>query len=179
MMTATAVALALAACGQKADCPRCPEPVAATTGGTATTAPAPAPAAAPPANAVQAEMRLLADAMAVAVRGVGTGDVREVQHALHRVHAAKEATGAAIASGAWKPAQRADQLPAFVAMDEAFHEHLGRLVAASGADDVPATAAALGDALRACDGCHAMFRAPPAVVAPAPPAPAPAPAHAH
>lgn len=128
----------------------------------AATCPEPAPAAAPPANAVQAEMRLLTDAMEVAVRGVGKGDVSAVAPALHRVHEAKEATEAALASGAWQPSANPETVTAFVAMDEAFHEILERMVVASAAGDVAGTSAALADALRGCDGCHALFRAPPA-----------------
>lgn len=117
-----------------------------------------APDAAPPANPVQAEMRLLTATMELAVRGIGAGDVREVAQALHRVHAAKEATASAIASGAWKPAKGGDQVAAFVALDEEFHGRLGRLVVASEANDVPATATALGEVMAGCHGCHSTFR---------------------
>lgn len=167
MALALALTLGLVACGGKRDCPRCPAGEGAPTG---TTPPA-------LANQVQAEMQTLAAAMETAVRGVGTGDVSQVQYALHRVHAARQATEKAIESGAWKPAQNADKLETFVAMDGAFHDHLERLVAASATNDLPGTAAALGDALNACDGCHAMFRAP----GPVKPAAAPAqpPAHEH
>jgi len=114
--------------------------------------------AAPPANPVQAEMRLLTATMELAVRGIGAGDVREGGDALHRVHAAKEGTARAIASGAWRPAKGADRVAAFVALDEEFHGRLGRLVVASEANDVPATATALGEVMAGCHGCHSAFR---------------------
>lgn len=176
---------AIGACGGKRDCPApAPCPPAAPTATAPVSAdhaaPAPAPMPPPPANEVQTEMRLLATAMETAVRGIGTGDVREVEHALHRVHAAKQATEAAVESGRWRPARNADRLEAFASMDEAFHAHLERLVVASAANDVAATAVALGDAVRACEGCHAMFRAPGAVpAAPATPEAPPVPVHTH
>jgi len=117
-----------------------------------------ATAVAPPANPIQAEMRLLTAAMETAVRGVGTGDVSEVAHALHGVHAAKAASEAAIEAGTWRPPLHGDRLTDFAALDEAFHARLERMVVASEAKDVQATAAALGEAMAACQGCHAAFR---------------------
>lgn len=141
------LSLVVAACGHGAT--RCPGPAADV-------------AITPPANVVQAEMRLLTQAMEVAIRGVGKGDVSEVAPALHRVHEAKEATASALASGTWQPSANPETVTAFVAMDEAFHEILERMVVASRAGDVAGTSAALADAMRGCDGCHALFRAPPA-----------------
>ncbi|MCC6215847.1 MAG: cytochrome c [Polyangiaceae bacterium] len=122
---------------------------------------APPPAASasgPPANAVQAEMRLLADALAGAVHAVGRGDVRGVEHDLHRVHGAKEATEAALKDGKYKPPKNADKLDRFRELDRSFHDELEKLVAASRANDVPGVAAATGRALGACQGCHSEFR---------------------
>lgn len=121
-------------------------------------APAPASPTTPPANEVQAEMRLLSEALEAAVRGIGAGDVRGVEHALHRVHAAKEKTAAALASARYRPPKNADRLPRFRELDEAFHGRLEPLVEASRANDVPRTAQALGAALESCHGCHTEFR---------------------
>jgi cytochrome c556 len=109
-------------------------------------------------NPVQNEMQLLTTALEGAVRGIGLGDVRAVEHDLHRVHLAKEATGAALQSGSYKPPKNPDQLERFRALDEAFHGDLERLVDASHRNDVPGTAAALGTVMQACQGCHSEFR---------------------
>lgn len=121
--------------------------------------PAP-PASAPgaPANAVQHEMRLLTAALEGAVRGIGQGDVRAVEHDLHRVHAAKEATEAALKSGTYRPPLNPDKLDRFRELDESFHRDLERLVEASRRNDVAATAAATGVVLNGCQSCHAEFR---------------------
>lgn len=117
-----------------------------------------APPASAPSNPVQKEMQLLTAALEGAVRGIGMGDVRAVEHDLHRVHAAKEATEEALKSGGYKPPKNPDKLERFEALDGAFHTTLERLVEASKQNDVPATAAALGTALQACQGCHSEFR---------------------
>lgn len=109
-------------------------------------------------NAVQQEMQLLTKALEAAVRGIGAGDVRAVEHELHRVHAAKEATANALSDGTYRPPKNGDQLDRFRAMDEAFHRELVPLVDASRRNDVPGTAKALGTVLEACAGCHESFR---------------------
>lgn len=166
-----------AACPPAAPCP----PAAA----------APAPIAVPPpavgdcgapvgANPVQTEMRRLECALQQAVAAIGRDDLPSIAHQLHVVHAAKEATAAAIAAGTWKPAT--GDVKAFVALDQAFHRELEALVEASMARDHGAAATALGRTLGACQGCHATFRpaAPaPATPAPATPPPAPPPDHVH
>lgn len=126
--------------------------------GTQAVAAEPKPKASPPANAVQLEMRLLEAALITAVTGIGARDVRPVAPALHKVHAAKEATEKALERGAYVLPNRPGALARFKALDEAFHEHLEALVEASGKNDVPATAAAVGRALQACDTCHTEFR---------------------
>ena len=118
---------------------------------------APSPAAAAK-NPVQAEMRLLNEAMEAAVRGIGAGDVREVEHALHRVHAAKETTEAALKDGSYHPPKNSDKLARFAELDEAFHRELERLVEASRSNDVTKTTEALSSALRACQPCHSEFK---------------------
>ena len=118
----------------------------------------PSSVSAPIGNAVQVEMQLLTVALESAVRGVGVGDVRPVEHALHQVHVAREATAAALASGSYRPKRNADRLADFEALDTAFHAHLESLVTASRANDIPRTVEALGAALSACQGCHSQFR---------------------
>jgi cytochrome c556 len=140
------------------DCPKqeCPPP-----------APAPAaPTAAPvdaeaPGNVVQTEMRLMTKILEATVRGIGAGDVSGIDEQLHELHAAKEATEAAVKSGTYKLAKNPDSVAAFTAMDEAFHAHLGALVKASRANDVAGASEALGQIMRGCHGCHTTFRVEP------------------
>jgi len=120
------------------------------------------PAAAGAANPVQIEMQLLTAAMEGAVRAIGMGDVREVGHALHRVHEAKQGTAAALEQGSYRPPKNGERIERFRELDDAFHSHLARIVAASHANDVDGTARAVGEALGACNGCHTEFRPAPA-----------------
>ncbi len=113
---------------------------------------------APTGNPVQQEMQLLTAALESAVRGIGNRDVRSVEHALHKVHAAKGATGKAIGDGSYRPPKNPDGLERFEELDEAFHAELVKLVEASRANDIAATADALGGVMRGCEGCHSEFR---------------------
>lgn len=118
-----------------------------------------APAApAPAANAVQSEMRLLTATLESAVRGIGAGDVRGLEHELHGLHAAKAATDAALESGAYRLPKNPEGVARFRELDAAFHGGLGRLVDASQRNDVPAAAQAVGVVLAGCQGCHSEFR---------------------
>lgn len=134
-------------------------PPAPSTGSEAVVQPSPLLDAQPaPTNPVQVEMRLMTQILEVTVRAIGARDVRPIEHELHRLHAAKEATSAAVTSGAYKLPKNADNVAGFTAMDEAFHEDLGALVTASRANDVPGAAEALGAIMRGCQGCHAAYR---------------------
>lgn len=113
---------------------------------------------APAANPVQTEMRMLSDTLGSSVRAIGLGDVRPIEHQLHKLHEAKEATEAAVKGGTYKLPKNPEQLEAFEGMDNAFHEQLEVLAKASQANDVAGAADALGTLVKACQGCHAMFR---------------------
>lgn len=143
--------LALVACADKT-CPSCP-PVPQPAPQTVVVSDAPAPG-----NVVQTEMRMLTQILEATVRGIGARDVRPVEHMLHDLHAAKDATTAAVKAGTYKLPANADNIAGFTAMDEAFHVHLGSLVMASRANDVAKAADALGAIMRGCEGCHAAFR---------------------
>ena len=109
-------------------------------------------------NPVQEEMRLLTAALEGAVRAIGAGDVRSIEHDLHRVHAAKETTEAAIHAGKYRPPKNADRMDEFHERDEAFHRELSLLVEASRQNDVARASEQLGAVLRGCPGCHGAFR---------------------
>lgn len=112
----------------------------------------------PGTNPVQHEMRLLHDAVREAVTAVANGDVKQLPHAFHRVHGAKDATAKAIAAGTWKPPKNGAALDRFRALDEAFHADLEALVGAAQRNDVKGTASALGKTIAGCPTCHGEFR---------------------
>jgi len=118
------------------------------------------PAPDPTWNVVQMEMQLLTTVLENAMRAVGDGDVSHVAKELHQLHQAKEATEAAVKDGSYTLPKGSDQVPTFLAMDDAFHKQLEAMVRASRANDVPAMAQAIGNTLNACHGCHALFRDP-------------------
>ena len=120
--------------------------------------PAAADAAGPPPNVVQTEMRMLTQILEETIRGIGANDVSAIDEKLHALHAAKEATDAAVTSGSYKLPKNSEGVAAFREMDEAFHTHLGALVKASRANDVPAASEAVSQIVRGCPSCHAVFR---------------------
>jgi cytochrome c556 len=52
----------------------------------------------------------------------------------------------------------ADQVDAFLALDEAFHRALIKMVKAAKKNDVAATAEQFGVLMNRCEGCHARYR---------------------
>lgn len=113
-------------------------------------------------NAVQREMRLLLEALQGTVAAIADNDLARVPELVHGVHDARAATDAALEDGSYRPPKNPDNLAAFKAMDEAFHQELVALVNAARADDLAATTTSLSAVLRQCQGCHAMFREMPA-----------------
>ena len=113
--------------------------------------------AATPANPVQLEMRLLSDAMRSAVDAIAAGDVRALPGKLHAVHIAAGDTSSALERGEYTPPSGADQLADFIALDEAFHRHLIKMVKAAKKNDVAATAEQFGMLMNRCHGCHQKF----------------------
>ncbi|MBE7452671.1 MAG: cytochrome c [Kofleriaceae bacterium] len=102
-------------------------------------------------------MRQLECAFQQAVSAVARDDLPSIARSLGVVHAAKDATAAAIAAGTWRPAR--GEVAAFVALDEAFHRELEALYYASEARDHGKTGEAMGRALGLCQACHATYRA--------------------
>lgn len=125
-----------------------------------TSASAPSETPAPAPNVVQAEMQMLTTVMEDAVRAVGNGDVSQIGRALHALHAAKASTEAAVKNGSYAPPRNGDRISTFLAMDDDFHDLLRAMVAASRTNDVPAMAQAVGETIKACHSCHALFRDP-------------------
>jgi cytochrome c556 len=103
-------------------------------------------------------MQLLAAALETGVRGIGVGDVRQLEQALHRVHAAKGDSEAALESGKYRPPKNPERVARFQELDREFHQKLEHMVAGSRANDVQAVAVATASALQSCQGCHSEFR---------------------
>jgi cytochrome c556 len=103
-------------------------------------------------------MQLLTGALERAVRAIGLGEVRVIAHDLHQVHAAKQATDAAIREGKYRLPKNPERVDRFRELDAAFHGHLEQLVKASNTNDVAGTSAAFASAMHGCQGCHAEFR---------------------
>lgn len=109
-------------------------------------------------NAVQNEMLLLEAATRDMVTAVANDQLAAIPPLLHGVHGAKDLTAKAIAAGEWKPPKNADDVAGFVAMDEAFHGELVKLLKAAQADDLPAATKQLGVVLDGCTSCHEQYR---------------------
>jgi cytochrome c556 len=113
-----------------------------------------------PANPVQHEMQLLSGALATAPASFAAGDLRPLLHQLHSVHAAKEATEAAIEHGSYRLPKNADELPRFHRLDEEFHARLEKLAEHAAKNELGPAATAYGQVLGGCNGCHSEFRSP-------------------
>ncbi len=109
-------------------------------------------------NAVQNEMRLLHEAMRDSVTAVANNQLSSIPELLHRVHRAREMTEAAIEHGGYRLPRNADQIAAFRALDESFHEELVGLLGAARSGDSTATATHLGTVMARCNGCHSQYR---------------------
>lgn len=142
--------------GCKRDCPPAPAP---TESATSAARPAASPDKLPPGvNAVQNEMRLLHEAMRDTVSAIALDKLSTIPELLHGVHRARALTEHAVESGTYELPKNANQLEAFKALDESFHEELEKLLAAATANDPAATATAVGAVMGRCAGCHAQFR---------------------
>jgi anthranilate/para-aminobenzoate synthase component I len=113
---------------------------------------------APPANAVQAEMRLLNDAWTKSLTASALGQLEHIPHWFHAVHEARAATEKALESGAYKPAK--GDVAAFMAMDKAFHDQIEKVVEAAQKGDAAAVQTGLTGMMPSCVACHAAHRAP-------------------
>lgn len=109
-------------------------------------------------NAVQSEMRLLERALASAPASFAAADLKPLVHQLHAVHMAKEKTEEAIHHGSYRLPKKADDLAGFVALDQAFHGKLEKLVEHASKNELEPAAAAYGEVLGACNGCHSQYR---------------------
>lgn len=114
-----------------------------------------------PEDAIQDEMKALQAAYDQLGRAAVLGDPAGVVEAFHAVHARKDATEAALASGAARPPRNADHLDAFRARDEAFHAQIEAVVGAAQAGDVPSLRRLHGELRDGCVGCHEEFRGTP------------------
>ena len=155
-MTLRPLALAASLAAAIAGCKG--EPTTTTTPAAAS-APTASPDHVPPGvNAVQNEMRLLHEAMRDSVTAIADGHLQAIAESMHRVHRARELTEKAVEEKRYTLPKNADKLEEFKAKDDAFHQELEKLVAASTSNDAKATSEQLGVVLSKCSDCHTMFR---------------------
>jgi hypothetical protein len=110
-------------------------------------------------NPVQAEMRLLTEAVRDWVTAIAQHDLGRIPEGIARVHAARLVTERALSSGAYVPPRGgAAVVEAFVRQDEAFHDELVNLLQAAKANDLPAATRQLGVVLEGCTTCHMQYR---------------------
>lgn len=112
------------------------------------------------AGAIREEMKALQTAYDQLGRASVLGEADGVVDAFHAVHLRKEATEAALASGAARPPKNGDRLDAFRARDEAFHAQIEAVVEAAQHDDVPRLRTLHAELRDGCVGCHEEFRGP-------------------
>lgn len=119
------------------------------------------PAAPPPPvtdSPLRDEMADLQVAFDALNRAVILGETAGVTEAFHKVHARKQATAAALQSGALRPPKNGDDVAGFIAQDEAFHALIEATVQAADRGDLPALSER-ADALRdGCVACHTRYR---------------------
>ncbi len=113
----------------------------------------------PPANAVQAEMRLLNEATRDWVTAIAQNGLAAIPDGISRVHAARQVTDAALTAGTYVPPKGGQAaLAAFIEQDEAFHDELVTLLKAARANDLEAATRQVGVVLQGCTSCHVKFR---------------------
>lgn len=112
----------------------------------------------PGVNAVQNEMRELSAAMNEIMLAVANNNLKAIPESIHRVHAARQLTEEAIASGRYKLPKNSDKMAAFIKEDDAFHEELVALVKASKTNDLNAATKQVGRLMNGCTSCHTQYR---------------------
>jgi len=117
-----------------------------------------APDSASAADAVKHEMRLLDKAFKNLIDSLLLDTPEAIEAPFHDVHRAKMATEKALHAGKVKLPKNGDKLDEFVAMDEAFHGKLKKLLGAAGRKDRKGIEASAHDILGGCVQCHNRFR---------------------
>lgn len=109
-------------------------------------------------NPVQHEMILLSEAMNTILLAVANNNLQAIPPAIHKVHEARLVTEEALLNGEYQPPKNSDQVEAFIAEDEAFHDELVTLMKAVKADDLQAATRQVGVIVNSCTSCHTQYR---------------------
>ena len=117
-----------------------------------------APDSTPAADALKHEMSLLDKAFKNLIDSLLLDTPEAIEAPFHDVHRAKMATEKALHAGKVKLPKNGDKLDEFVALDEAFHRKLKRLLGAAGRKDRKGIKASAHDILGGCVQCHSRFR---------------------
>lgn len=109
-------------------------------------------------NPLKKEMRLLDEAFKNLVDALIHNRPESIEEPFHRVHAAKKNTEKALHKGEITLPKNGESLEAFVSMDEAFHENLKELLAASRKREMGKIKALTHDILDQCIRCHEVYK---------------------
>jgi hypothetical protein len=118
----------------------------------------PAASAAPAANPVQAEMRALNEVTRDWVTAIANNQLDAIAPGIHKVHAARLVTEAALDKGEYRPPKNGHKLEEFTRTDAQFHDLLVALLTAAKRDDLPGATKQLGVVLEGCTSCHREYR---------------------
>lgn len=113
---------------------------------------------APAEDAVKHEMRLLDKAFKNLIDSLLLDAPEAIEAPFHDVHRAKMATEKALKAGKVKLPKNGDKLDEFVALDEAFHGKLKRLLGAARKKDRKGIKNSVHEIVDACVQCHSRFR---------------------
>ncbi len=109
-------------------------------------------------NALKEEMHLLDAAYKNLLDAILLDQPETIEKPFHAVHKAKMKTEKALHGGKIKLPKNGDQLEAFVAMDEAFHDKLVKLLGAARKKDRDAIRESAHEILDGCISCHNRYR---------------------
>lgn len=113
-----------------------------------------------PQNPLQVEMRALTAFMQLALVAVANDQLDLIPPAISKLHGAIEDTQDALKEGKMKLPQHPEEVDAFLAMDDAFHEQLVILVKAARENDLPLATRQLANLSLGCTSCHQRYRFP-------------------
>ena len=112
----------------------------------------------PASNPVQIEMRALHEGARAWLTAVSFNSLDSIPPTIEKIHAARNATEAALEQGTYKPPRNGERLDDFKRADEAFHAELVAFLGAAKDKDLVRTTHQLGVVLDRCTDCHQKFR---------------------
>lgn len=109
-------------------------------------------------NPLQVEMRALTAFMQLAIVAVANDQLELIPPAISKLHGTIEDTQEALKAGEMKLPQHPEEVDAFLAMDDAFHEQLVILVRAAKENNLMLATRQLANLSLGCTSCHQRYR---------------------